>query len=238
MRPRSRAATTLLLSAALLAPAGALAAADDDTASLLAVSGNGQVFVVPDVANVEIDVHRVATTATAARSSVATRTGAVLSVLARLGVPRADVQTDQISLQRTQRKRKTFYEASESVSVRLVDTTLVAPVLDGATKAGADDFSGPSFEFSDPSAGRAKAEGAALADARKRADAAAAAVGYKVVGVRSIDLDPGSSGGVVGDSAKAGTPASASTATPTTPVRPGREEVDASVRVVFVIAPA
>lgn len=238
MRTLRRAAATLLLSAALLAPAGALAAADDDTASLLAVSGNGQVFVVPDVANVSVDVHRVATTAAAARSSVATRTGAVLSVLDRLGVPRADVQTDQISLQRIQRKKRTLYEAAESITVRLVDTTLVAPVLDGATKAGADDFSGPSFTFSDPSAGRAQAEGAALTDARRRADAAAAAVGYTVVGVRSIDLDPDSGSGTVSPAAaKADAPAS-STATPSTPVRPGREEVDASVRVVFVIAPA
>ena len=127
------------------------------------------------------------------------------------------------------------YGASEDIAVHLVDIALVAAVLDAATRAGADDVSGPSFGFSSPTLGLAAAERAALRDARHRADAAAADLGLRIVGVQSIDLDPNGSAG----SASQGAPTAASHGSPpSTPVRPGRQEVDADVAVVFLIAPA
>ena len=129
------------------------------------------------------------------------------------------------------------YTARASLSIHLTDVARTGPVLDALTAAGADDVNGPSFGFSNPSAGRAEAEAAALADARTRADAAAAAVGMRVVGVQAIDLDPGLGiSPLAGESAAtASAPAAAKPATPT-PVSNGRQQVTASVAVVYVLA--
>lgn len=103
-----------------------------------------------------------------------------------------------------------------------------------ATASGASSVSGPSFSFSDPSAGRIAATRAALADARRRADDAAAAIGYTVTGVQSVQLDPQSVPVFAGAPTSAG---SSGAGVPTT-VHPGTQEVDAQVQVVFTIAPA
>ena len=70
------------------------------------------------------------------------------------------------------------------------------------------------------------------------ADDAAAATGQKVTGIRSIVVDPSSgpapaSGGV---SKQAASPAADSGST--TPVSAGRQQVDATVEVVYTLAPA
>lgn len=227
---------------ALAAPALARAA-DEGT---LSVVGNGQVFVVPDVASVDVTVRKTLPTAVAARDSVSRRTRAVIAAARGLGVAAGDVQTTQISLRRIALRplrkggrTRVRFAASETVTLRLTDTDRVGPVLDAATKAGADSFDGPSFGFSDPSAGRSAAELAALADARKRADAAAASQGMRVTGVKLIQLDRVDGGPVPVSSESASTDATTSSGKgEATPVSPGRQEVDATVGVIFTIASA
>jgi uncharacterized protein YggE len=77
---------------------------------------------------------------------------------------------------------------------------------------------------------------AAVADAARRATAAAASLGYRVTGVQSVDLNPQSS---VVSPVSAGGAAPGATSTPTTPttIHPGAEEVDATVAIVYTIAP-
>ncbi len=112
---------------------------------------------------------------------------------------------------------------------------MVGGVIDAATRAGADSVSGPDFSFSNPSAGVVAATNAALADARRRGNAAAASLGYRVTGVQSVDLNPQST---VVSPVNAGGAAPGTTSTPTpTNIHPGAEEVDATVAVVYTIAP-
>ena len=63
-------------------------------------------------------------------------------------------------------------------------------LIDAVAAAGADAIGDPEFGFADPSAGRTLATRAALADARRRADDAAAVAGLRITGVRSVNLDP------------------------------------------------
>jgi uncharacterized protein len=114
---------------------------------------------------------------------------------------------------------------------------IVGSVIDGATRAGASAVDGPTFSFSDPSAATRTATRAAIADARRRADDAAAAMGYRVAGVQSVHLDPQSQVEPFAGAASAAPAARASPRTPTT-VHRGTEEVDAEVEIVYTIAPA
>ncbi len=218
-----------------LAPASA-------AASTLSVDGAGHVQVAPDVVTLSLSVARSAPSARAALSSANRRVNAVTAALRGAGATPAGIQTSAIALASAivrvgpRKLRVKRFTATEDLTVTLTDVHLAGRVIDAAVRAGAETVNGPTFSFSDPSAGKAAAERAALADARRRADSAAAALGYKVTGVESVDLDPSSplvpvsSGGGSAPSAK-GKPT-----TPTT-VNPGTQEVDASVRVVYTIAP-
>jgi hypothetical protein len=110
---------------------------------------------------------------------------------------------------------------------------IVGRVIDAATHAGATMINGPDYSFANPSAGEIAAQKAAITDARSQADAAATQLGDAVTGVQSINLNPQS--GVVAPVA-APPNATAAPSTPTT-VHPGAQEVDATVAVVFTIAP-
>jgi uncharacterized protein YggE len=223
----------------ILAPA---ALADATTPSTLSVDGSGLALVTPDVATLSLSVARSAATSRSALSAANRRTNLVVAALRAAGVSAAAVQTNSIDVARgsvrvgPRKRRVTRFTATESLTARITDIRSVGRVLDAAIGAGADSIDGPSFSFSDPSAGKVQATRAALADARRRADDAAAALGYRVTGVQSVDLDPQPT-----PITTAGGTGSAPTATarPTTPtnVRPGAEEVDASVHVVYTIAP-
>jgi uncharacterized protein YggE len=223
----------LAVAVALVAPAAANADAT------LSVVGQGTAFATPDTADISAAVTKTTTSAAASREDVARRTNALLGALDRLGVPRADITTTSVGVSRqTYKKRpKVRFTARSSLSIHLTDAGQAGPVLDALTAAGADDVDGPNFGFSNPSAGRTEAEAAALTDARSRADAAAAAVGMHVVGVQAIDLDPGQGlSPLARDSTTAAAPQATSSPSTPTPVQNGRQQVTATVAVVYVLA--
>ena len=104
-------------------------------------------------------------------------------------------------------------------------------LIDAVADTGVDVF-GPEFGFSDPTLGTILATRAALADARRRADDAAAQLGRRVTGVHSVDLAPGLGGGFGGDDSESGG------AGESIDVLPGEREFVAVVRVLYTVAPA
>lgn len=241
--PVRTAALAASLATAALAAVPATAAAD---ASTLTVDGSGTVFVVPDRASLSVDVNVTSDRSRTALSLANRRTDAIVAGVRGVGVDAGDIQTDAVNVHRStihvgpkgHRHAVVRYIADEQLSISS-STTLVGRVIDTAVRLGATAVDGPSFSFSDPSAGEIAATNAAIADARRRADAAAAQMGYKVTGVQSVNLNPGSTYGApgAGGSVNATSSPSKSAPTPTT-VRPGRQEVDAEVEVVYTIAPA
>jgi len=222
-------AATLLLAA----PA---AAQTTDTTPTIAVDGNGTATLVPDIADFQAGVLRRAPSSAAARRSANARIAAVLKAVKAQGVADADIQTSGLSIVRGRFHHRVRYTASQTLTIRSRDVKHLGALLDAVANAGADSVEAPEFGFADPSVGQAAAERAALADARKRADAAAAQVGLRITGVRSVDLDPQSDVGVaVGGSGSSDTAAKAPRPTQ---IEPGTQEFDATVRVVYAAAPA
>ena len=219
------------------------AVADATSPSTLSVDGSGSVMVTPDVASLSVSVARSAPRSALALSAANRRVGAIVAAIRAAGVPKAGIQTSSIDVsrgtvrvgprQRQHRVRR--YTATESLSITST-TSIVGRVIDAATRAGADSIDGPDFSFSDPSAGVVAATNAALADARRRGNAAAASLGYRVTGVQSVDLNPHPT---VVSPVSGGGAAPGATSTPTTPtnIHPGAEEVDATVAIVYTIAP-
>jgi uncharacterized protein YggE len=219
----------LVLAAALLAPVPPAAAQDPTT---LVVVETAVVRATPDAATVGADITRSARTPAAARRRVEGRVQEVLRNLDAIGVPRADVQTASIRSYRTRRKGKVRHVASTSLRVRTANLEQLPRILGALGGARID---GPEFEVSDSTAARQEATRIALERARRRADAAAAALGMRVVAIRKVDLNPEFGYDSATRAAGGGGDDSASAEQIT--VEPGREEVGAAVAVVYEIAP-
>jgi uncharacterized protein YggE len=162
----------------------------------------------------------------------------VLRNLDALGVPRAEIRTGDVESFRTRRRGKPRHVASSSLFVRTTDLERLGRIV--AAFGGAD-ISGPEFEVTDDTAARQEATRIALERARRRADAAAAALGQRVLAIRKVDLNaefeydssssisPASGGQ---DESEGGGGGGGSVR-----IEPGREEVAVAVAVVYEIGP-
>ena len=228
---RLRRFTPLLVAAVLLGTA-APATAQDPTA--LVVVEVASVRAAPDTATVLGEINRVARSARVARRRVERRVARLLRKLDALGVARADVQTNSVTSFRTRRRGRVRHHAATSLSVR----TMKLEKLDDILAAfGGESTGGPEFEVSDSTAARQEATRIALERARRRADAAATALGLRVLAIRKVDLnaefgyDSSSTTLAGGDDEDSG----GGGATPN--VEPGRERVSVAVAVVYEIGP-
>ncbi len=178
----ARSLVPLIVGASLIAAAPA--AAQEPTELVVVEVAN--VRVAPDTATVGGRVSRQARSAAVARRRVERRIAAVLRNLDALGVPRADIRTGDVESFRTRRRGKLRHVASSSLFVRTTDLERLGRIV--AAFGGAD-ISGPEFEVTDDTAARQEATRIALERARRRADAAAAALGQRVLAIRKVDLN-------------------------------------------------
>jgi uncharacterized protein YggE len=215
--------------------ASATAAAEDAPPTLAAV-GEAHVLRTPDQATLYVTVLELRATSAAARRAANRKLARVRRTLRQRGVPAGDVQTDAVSVSRERVRRRgaptrTRYRAATQLELRTRDIAHLGALFDALADAGADDVSGPDFSFSDPSAAQIAATRRALADARRRADDAAAQVGSRITGIASVDLAP--SFGGLGDSS-----AGSGSSSGDTRLKPGRQDISAIVRVVYTLTAA
>lgn len=232
---RRSAAVLLVMGACWLALSATAAAQDPASGSTLAAVGEGHVFRTPDQAQLSVTVVKLRTTSAAARGAANRQLAGIRRTLRRQDVPAGDVQTGAVSVSRERVRRRghptrTRYRAFTELEVKSRDIAHLGALFDALAGAGADDVTGPDFSFADPSAAQIIATRRALADARRRADDAAAQLGSRVSGIASVDLAP-VDGGVIENSAGSGSSAAGSG----TRLSPGREEVAAIVRVVYTL---
>jgi uncharacterized protein YggE len=205
------------------------------TAPTLAAVGEGHVLRTPDQAQLYVTVLKLRTTSAAARGAANRELARIRRTLRAHGVPAGAVQTNAVGVSRERVRRRgrptrTRYRAFTQLQLRTTDVPHLGALFDALAAAGADDVSGPDFSFSDPSGAQIVATRRALADARRRADDAAGQLGSHVTGIASVDLAP-SDGTGVGNSAGSGSSAAGGTR-----LSPGRQEISATVRVVYTLA--
>ena len=231
----------IALFAALAAPAAAQTQPPVDTTPLVSADGIGTATLTPDVADFATGVSRIAPTSRGARNATNTRMAAILKAVKAGGVADADIRTVGLTIERervrVRRKTRIRYRAEQTIVVHVRNVATLAPLIDAVAEAGADRIGDPEFGFADPSAGRTLATRAALADARRRADDAAAVAGLRITGVRSVNLDPSSDEDFEGQSGASGG-SDDSAKSPSTTVSPGTRDFVERVRVVYTAAPA
>jgi uncharacterized protein YggE len=224
---------------ALLAAPAAAQTQPVDTTPTITADGTGTATLVPDVADFSVGVSRRAPTSRGARDAANRRLAAVLAAVKAGGVTDPDIRTVGLTIarERVGKRKRVRYVAEQSIAVHVREVAKLAGLIDAVADAGADQIGDPDFGFADPSAGRTLATRAALADARRRADDAAAVAGLRITGVRAVNLDPSTDDfGGENDSA-AGTGGGSNKAAAPTTVSPGTQDFFERVRVVYTAAP-
>ncbi len=215
--------------------------AQTGTESVLTVSGNGEVRVEPDLATVRLGIVGQPETACVAQDAANLVGAAILDALAGVGVDDDDIQTAGLNLTPLYRRMRADgdpeiigYRASNTVSVRVTDVRLVGGIIDAGLEAGANQLQGVSFGLQDDLAAREEALRMAIAEARRKAEAMADALGVNLAGVLRVN-----EGGVFVQRPvmEMGARAMAAQGMAPTPVAPGSVSVSASVSIEYRIFP-
>jgi uncharacterized protein len=216
--------------AATAAPGSAIAPSD----RTLTFGGSGEVELQPDTAIIGVSVHGGGASSDEAQAEASDKMKAVLAALRSLGsvhIADADLETQGVNTSRDWEHEGRFV-SDQSLSVTLHDPAQAGEVMAAATKAGADSVDGPSFSLAEQSAAYRDALRRALADARSKADAAATAMGVRILGTTTISESNGGGGPIMYAADAAGKAASSAP-----PVQIGPVTVSAQVTVTFAYEP-
>lgn len=222
---------------------------DQVVQSVVSTSGTATVKVNPDKVSVTIGVETRGETAEEAAAANAELMEKVLAALRDLGVAENQISTNWYSVwpvyewksppcievfpqppECTPKSEVTGYAASNSVTVTLDADEDVGKVIDTAVAAGATNVNGAYFFVSTERQEEIR-NGLieeAIANARSRADKAAAAVDMQITGVKSINLNDVYFPVLYRDFAAA--------EGASTPILPGQQEISQTVQVTFLMS--
>lgn len=159
----------------------------------ISVIGKGEVFAKPDIATFSFTVGAKEADAVASQNKAGETMDAVLVYLKESGIDEKDIKTSYYNLNpRYEYPQVTCtqwscppqgepkligYEVSQSVSVKVRDTSKAGELVAGVGSKGAQNVSGLSFTIDDEDKLMAEAREAAIVDAREQAKALAANLG-------------------------------------------------------------
>jgi uncharacterized protein YggE len=166
---------------------------DLGTTATITVTGTGKASAVPNIAHISFTVQENATTVAAAQDSATKRTDNALAALKKLGIADIDVKTDGYNVNPQyetkpclpggacpQSNTVTGYQVSQSIEVKVRDTSKAGAVLQALGTLGVQNISGPNFQVDDDSAVTNEARGKAIEDARMNAEVLARQLGVRL----------------------------------------------------------
>jgi hypothetical protein len=209
----------------------------EPTEKAIVVHGNATVRRAPDLAVVALAVTVQQKQAPPARDEANRRASAILEQLRALGLPDGDMQAPALVVHPTYdygrgRPKVTGYQATRPMTLRVRNIELLGAVLDTLVDEGATQVHGTSMELAEPEAATREALTAAVAVARSRAEALAAAAGVTLGEPLRIEEGEGAfapipRGAMLRMAAQEAEP---------TEIAAGEIEISASVRAWFAVA--
>ncbi|HEV3244783.1 MAG TPA: SIMPL domain-containing protein [Candidatus Paceibacterota bacterium] len=182
------------------------------------VNGEGEVVAVPDTATFTVTVQDTAPDVQTAQSKTTTQGNAIVNYLKGQGIDPSDIQTTDYEIQPQYsyeqaacpvpvvngissaagiycppgKQTLTGYQVSETLSVKVTDTSKAGTILAGVGSQGASSVSGLTFTVSDQDALMEQAQAKAIAEAQGKAQALAKSLGVQLVGVVGFNENNGS----------------------------------------------
>jgi len=226
-----------VLALALSACSGSAAAAPAERN--LMVSGNGIVYLTPDIAYIYVGVHTEDPDIAQAVDRNNTQAQAVVDALKNMGVAATDIQTSSFSVWSSQQNDPMTnlpsgytYTVDNTVYITVRDLTKLGRLLDTVVGAGANNINSIQFDVADKTAALAEARQKAMDNAASLAQELAGIAGVQLAEVQNIsytDYVPSYYYGMGGGGGGGAAPNA------TVPIQPGQIQISVSVSVTYGI---
>lgn len=202
------------------------------------VTGNGKIYLSPDIVSISIGVHtenKDAAEAVTANNAISKK---VSDALTAFKIETKDIKTANFNIYPQQiydqngKVEGILYIVENSVYVTVRDLTKISSILGKVIEAGANSISGIEFDVEDKTDALSQAREAAVADARSQAEALCKAAGVTLGDVQSINIYNTASSSVFDAKGIGGAELAAAT---NVPITPGQLAVSVDVNMVFEI---
>jgi hypothetical protein len=216
----------------------------------ISVTGEGEVFAVPDTAVFSFSVAETGKDVASAQAEATKKSNDVINYLKRAGIAEADIKTTDYNVNpryeyTTQvcpnngycppgKQTIIGYEVTQTVAVKVHDTSKAGTLLSGVGARGVSSVSGLDFTIADEDMLKAQARDKAIAQAKTKAIALAKSLGVSLVRVVNFDENQ-SGGGVPIMYAKAASLSAESGAAPVPQIPVGQNKITSNVQVTFEI---
>jgi uncharacterized protein YggE len=174
----------------------------------ITVSGEGEVFAVPDTGEFTVSIQEEAKDVTTAQTAATKKANAVIDYLKSAGVAEKDIKTADYSVYPQYEWTNSVctrdgycppgkqtlkgFQVSQTLSVKVKDTAKAGELLSGVGTKGASQVSGLSFTVEDEDALKAQAREEAITDAEAKARELASQLGVSLVRVVGFSENGGS----------------------------------------------
>lgn len=217
----------------------------------ISVSGDGEVFAVPDTATFSVTVQETAKDVKTAQDTATKKSNDIIAYLKTGGVDEKDIQTTDYSVnpqyQYSQgvcpqsgycppgKQVLTGFQVSQTLTVKVRDTKKAGDLLAGVGSRGASSVSGLSFTVADQDALEAQARDKAITKAKAKADVLAASLGVEIV--RVVGFSEGGGGGPIyyAKSMAVGMGGGGPDAAPAPEIPVGQNKITSNVTVTYEI---
>ena len=201
----------------------------------MSVAGHGEVYLIPDIAYVNIGTRSEATDVAQALSDNNDQAKAISSSLAEKGIDPLDIQTTAFNVYPYQnygpdgQPTEMRYVVENTVNVKVRDLNRLGEILDAVVRSGANQINGISFDVEDRAQAEADARRLAIQDATDKAQELAGLAGIQLGELQNISVYSNGTSATVYD-AKGGGYASATTSAP---ISAGQLIVSADANLVY-----
>ena len=208
------------------------------TPRTLTVSGNGSVYLTPDIAYIYIGVNTDDADIAQAVSRNNAQAQALVEALKNAGVATTDIQTSNFSVYSNQKAVDPLsglptgytYTVDNTVYVTVRDTSKLGVLLNTAVGAGANNINSITFDVADKTAAQAQARQKAMDDAAALAGELAQTAKVSLGAIQTITYSDNTSSPYYGMGG--GWPSSPNSSVP---IQAGQMQVSVSVSVTYAI---
>jgi uncharacterized protein YggE len=212
----------------------------------ITVTGEGTATAIPDTATISFGATATGADVATVEKNVTDTINAALASVKAAGIPDSDITTTSYNVSPhytspvcppggvfcPSTSTQSGYDVTESVQVKVTDTSKVSTILGGLATANVTNVSGPDFVVADPSAVQAQARGQAIEKARADAEVLAGQLGVSLGKVVSFSDN---SGGIAPQPMFAGSSAMTATAAVNPSVPVGNNEYTDDVSITYAI---
>jgi uncharacterized protein len=150
--------------------------------SLISVTGEGKIKVVPDQVQISVSVETKGIKAADVKSENDSKIDGILKFIKKMGVDPKDIQTQRVSLndQYDYQKKKHNYVATQTVEILLKDILKYDALMEGIVDTGINNINGIEFKSSKIETYKTESRKLAVKEAKQKAEDLVSVLGQKV----------------------------------------------------------